>query len=253
MDQVTLTELFREQAEQASESDGLLFVSRDLPVDAVMAAYAAGVFPWPAEDDVVGWFCPPERYVIPAGGVRINRSTRKALRQARFEIRLDTCFDAVVDCCARAPRPQGSGTWITDAVRATYAALHRAGYAHSVEVYQHGALVGGLYGVAYGALFFGESMFHAAPNAAKAAVIALSVWLERHGFALIDCQVETPHMVALGAQPMPRAAFLDHVKAQETHHGPGWRSSRWAFDVDDAAALPWRHGPSAAPLACVAG
>ncbi len=244
MDQVTLTELFREQAEQASESDGLLFVSRDLPVDAVMAAYAAGVFPWPAEDDVVGWFCPPERYVIPAGGVRINRSTRKALRSAGFEIRLDTCFDEVVDCCARAQRPQGSGTWITGAVRATYAALHSAGYAHSVEVYQHGTLVGGLYGVAYGALFFGESMFHAVPNAAKAAVIALSVWLERHGFALIDCQVETPHMLALGARPMPRATFLERVKAQSPTQGPGWQSTRWAFNEADADALPWGPHPT---------
>jgi leucyl/phenylalanyl-tRNA--protein transferase len=205
-----------------AEGDGLLAVGGDLTVERLLNAYAAGIFPWYSRPPVL-WWSPPERAILLPGDEHLSRSTQRALRRLTFEVRRDTCFDAVVAHCARVPREGQPGTWITAAMRKAYGALHQAGYAHSFEVFRDGQLVGGLYGVALGAAFFGESMFSLEDYASRAAFAELCRICWAWGFAFIDGQVPNDNLTTLGARTVPREAFLERLRLAlevPTRRGP---------------------------------
>lgn len=184
-----------------------------LDADQLLSAYRSGVFPWYSEGEPVAWWCPHPRFVLPPSALRVSDSLRKAERKAHWETTVDRDFEGVMRACAASPRPGQDGTWITEAMVAAYVELHRRGHAHSVEVRRDGELVGGLYGVAVGRLFCGESMFHRATDASKVGFVRLARRLEACGFGLIDCQVPTAHLASLGAVAVGRQDFLAAVRA----------------------------------------
>lgn len=187
-----------------SEEDGLLAVGGDLRPERLMLAYRNGIFPWYSDDTPILWYSPHERFVLFPENVKISRSMRQFFKTSGLEIRMNHDFEAVIRRCASIRREGQDGTWITDEMRRAYIRLHRLGYAHSVETYLNGELVGGLYGVAVGKVFAGESMFSLAPNASKAALI----WLCTHTpYTLIDCQIHTPHLESMGAGFISREAY----------------------------------------------
>lgn len=189
-----------------AEPNGLLAAGGDLSVARLLYAYRHGIFPWFDEGQPILWWSPDPRCVIEPRSLHLSRRTRRALRSSGFTIEFNRRFEEIVAACA-APRRGQPGTWITATMRAAYVRLHELGWAHSVEVLRNEDVVGGLYGVAIGRLFFGESMFSAVTNGSKAAMLGLCRVLEREGFALMDCQIETPHLMSLGAVRMPRSAF----------------------------------------------
>ncbi|HET6395331.1 MAG TPA: leucyl/phenylalanyl-tRNA--protein transferase [Pseudoxanthomonas sp.] len=191
--------------------DGLLAMGGDLSPRRLLNAYRHGIFPWYAEGQPILWWCPDPRAVFRTDALRLSSRFRRSLRRSRWQVRADTAFDAVVAACAGTPRPGQDGTWITDAMRMAYGRLHRLGHAHSVEVYDGPELVGGLYGVAVGRMFFGESMFSARSGGSKVALAALAGWLHARGWPLLDAQVENPHLVSLGVERWPRTTFLSAV------------------------------------------
>lgn len=190
-----------------AEPDGLLALGGDLAPRRLIAAYARGIFPWYNEDTPILWWTPDPRLVLFPDDLHVPRSLRRVLNSGCFEIRTDTCFERVVRCCAQTPRPQGPGTWILEEVVKAYAELHRMGVAHSMEAWQDGQLVGGLYGVALGRVFFGESMFFRESNASKAVFVTLVRYLETRGYHMIDCQQTTLHMQRFGAREISRREF----------------------------------------------
>ncbi len=206
------------------DPDGLLAIGGDLAPERLLAAYRRGIFPWYSEGQPILWWSPDPRWVLFPPELHLSRSLRKRLRSGRFEVTLDQSFDAVVEAC-RQPRPDGSGTWITDAMRDAYCRLHALGHAHSAETWRDGRLVGGLYGVAIGRVFFGESMFARESDASKVAFARLVRQLHAWGFALIDCQVHTEHLARFGARPIARHRFiqlLDEHSRRPGVAGP-WR------------------------------
>jgi leucyl/phenylalanyl-tRNA--protein transferase len=186
--------------------DGLLAAGGDLSPERILDAYRRGIFPWYSEGDPILWWSPDPRMVLFPEELKISRSFAKTLRNRRYEIRFDSAFDQVMTGCA-APRKGEAGTWITAEMREAYLRLHRLGYAHSVETWIEGELAGGLYGVAAGRVFFGESMFARARDASKIALAALVAHIRSEGFALIDCQMRTRHLETLGARQIPRRRF----------------------------------------------
>lgn len=195
---------------RVAAGDEPLAYGGDLEVHTLLEAYSLGIFPWP-DDDVVWWWSPDPRAVVPAGALHVSRSLRRTLRSGRLTATSDTAFADVVAGCATG---RDEGTWITRAMRAGYTRLHRAGHAHSVEVWDaHGALVGGLYGVAVGRVFCGESMFHRVTDASKVAMVAVMRILEAGGFDLFDVQLPTDHLMTMGAVAVPRATYLDVLDA----------------------------------------
>ncbi len=190
---------------------GVVAVGGDLSPDRLLVAYSLGIFPWPAEGYPLLWHCPAQRHVVVPSQVRVARSLAKALRKHPYTVALDSDFVATIAACAQTPRPGQDGTWITPEVLAAYVRLHQMGFAHSVEVRRRGELVGGLYGVALGKAFFGESMFAWADNASKIGFITLCRQLELWDFHFIDAQVHTPLLESLGAQALPRRKFLQRV------------------------------------------
>jgi len=186
--------------------DGLLAIGGDLSVERLLLAYSRGIFPWFGPDQPIIWWAPDPRLVLEPARLNISRSLKKTLRQNKFEITMDSAFSEVIEACAKR-RPYQAGTWITDAMMRAYRDMHAAGYAHSVECWFDGKLAGGLYGVAIGRIFFGESMFTRVTDASKVAFVALTRQLERWHFPLIDCQVHTSHLESLGASLMPRSQF----------------------------------------------
>ena len=208
-----------------AEPNGLLAASDDLTPERLLDAYRRGIFPWYSNDQPVLWWSPDPRMVLFVDEFRVARSLRKRLQQQRLEIRVDTAFRAVIESCATVSRPGQAGTWITPAIVEAYGALHDRGNAHSVEAWRDGGLVGGLYGVAIGRMFFGESMFAHEPDASKIALVHLIAMLRARDFPLVDCQQETTHLASFGARPIARRAFADRV-AQLVHSvapdGP-WR------------------------------
>lgn len=196
------------------DPDGLLAIGGDLSPVRLLNAYAAGVFPWFSEGQPLLWWSPDPRMVFRTDGVHLSARFRRTLRASRWTVRADTCFDAVIAACAASPRPGQDGTWITDGMRDAYAALHRLGHAHSVEVFDGEQLVGGIYGVAIGRMFFGESMFSAASGGSKVALAALAHRLAQWGWPLIDAQVENDHLLSMGAEHWPRERFLALVREQ---------------------------------------
>ncbi len=195
------------------EPNGLLAAGNDLTPRRLLDAYGRGIFPWYSGDQPVLWWSPDPRMVLFVDEFRVARSLRKRLKQHRLEIRVDTAFRAVIEACTNVRRPGQNGTWITPAVVDAYTSLHETGNAHSVETWREGRLVGGLYGVAIGRMFFGESMFADEPDASKIALVNLVGILRVRGSPLIDCQQETAHLASFGARLIPRREFADHVAA----------------------------------------
>lgn len=206
--------------------DGLLAVGGDLSVERLVSAYCAGIFPWYSDDDPILWWSPDPRMVLIPGEEHISRSLARTIRRGSFRLTLDTAFPEVIAECARVPRGDQDGTWITDEMQAAYIALHDTGYAHSVECWQEDTLVGGLYGVSLGGCFFGESMFSLRTDASKVAFVTLAQLVSTWGFTMIDCQVENPHLYRMGAREIARSEFLMLLAQglqQETRQGR-WRS-----------------------------
>lgn len=195
---------------------GLLAVGGDLSPERLLAAYREGIFPWYGDGEPILWWSPDPRFVLFPDELRISRSMRQFLKKGAVRITFDRAFREVIAACRR-PRPGQNGTWITAEMREAYAVLHGLGFAHSVEVWQEKELVGGLYGVSLGRAFFGESMFSTIPNASKAALITLVQRLRERGFDLIDCQVETAHLAALGARPILRRDFCALLRESLRH------------------------------------
>jgi leucyl/phenylalanyl-tRNA--protein transferase len=220
------------------EPNGLLAVGGDLAPRRLLAAYRRGIFPWYSEGDPILWWSPDPRMVLVPTELRITRSLAKTLRNAAYEVRFDTAFDDVMRGCA-APRAGQPGTWITAEMRAAYNRLHELGYAHCAETWIEGALAGGLYGVAIGRMFYGESMFTRRRDASKIAFVHLVRHLRAEGFGLIDCQMHTEHLASLGAREVPRKEFSRRVKELVDYARPPgkWASpATWPRDDADAPA-----------------
>jgi leucyl/phenylalanyl-tRNA--protein transferase len=199
-------------APELAEPDGLLAVGGDLSPRRLLLAYSTGIFPWFNEGDPILWWSPEPRCILEPGRLKVSRSLAKLLRREIFSVTFDQAFREVVANCARMRREGGEGTWITGEMLEAYCRLNEMGFGHSVECWQGGELVGGLYGVCLGRCFFGESMFHRAANASKVAFASLARRLEERGFELIDCQLPTPHLKSLGAGEIPREEFLRRLR-----------------------------------------
>jgi leucyl/phenylalanyl-tRNA--protein transferase len=219
-----------------AEPDGLLAFGGDLSPTRLLNAYRAGIFPWYSAGQPILWWSPDPRLVFRTDAVRLSRRFRRELRASPWIVRADTAFEPVLIACATSPRPGQDGTWITPEMARAYAALHRLGHAHSVEVFDGAHLVGGIYGVAIGRMFFGESMFSGQSGGSKVALAALAARLHAWGWPLVDAQVENPHLLTLGATRMRRAAFLEAIAplvAEPVPAGPWTR----AFGELPAASL----------------
>ncbi len=180
-----------------------------------MLAYRSGIFPWYSEGQPILWWSPDPRTVLFPEELHVGRSLAKTLRKARYRVTIDTAFQEVIEACATVDRPGQEGTWITSEMENTYCTLHEQGHAHSVECWEGEQLVGGVYGVACGQLFSGESMFARAPDASKVAFVTLVEELQQRGFKLIDCQVETDHLTRFGARSISRVDFLNRLRLMD--------------------------------------
>lgn len=201
-----LEEEFPDTAQALAEPDGLLAAGGDLAPERLLIAYRSGIFPWFSSGQPILWWAPDPRSILYPEGMKISRSLRKTLKRQQFTVTIDQAFEAVIQQCA-APRGEQTGTWITDPMIEAYATLHRHGHAHSIECWAMDELVGGLYGVAIGRVFFGESMFSRMTDASKVALVTLTRQLSQWGYHLIDCQVHNPHLASLGAETIRRDAF----------------------------------------------
>lgn len=231
--------------EALAEPDGLLAVGGDLHPDRLLDAYRHAIFPWFSPGEPILWWSPDPRLVFDTATFALPRRFRRQLRTSSWQVSADTRFDEVVGQCASAPRRGSPGTWIGAQVREAYGRLHRLGHAHSIEVFDGERLVGGLYGVAIGRMFFAESMFSAASGGSKVALGALARQLAQWDWPLIDAQVENPHLLAIGARRTRRDAFAARVQALAALPG---RTGAWtqAWQVRTAAALAGpRTGPDA--------
>ena len=192
-----------------AEEDGLLAVGADLSVERLLLAYQNGIFPWYSDDTPILWYSPHERFVLFPDELKISKSMRQVMRSGRFSVTRNQCFDRVIDACSTTTRQGQDGTWITADMRAAYIELHRQGHAHSVEVWDDNQLAGGLYGVAVGKVFCGESMFSRISNASKTALISLA---QSGDFNLIDCQVHTEHLESMGARMISRTEYMSMLR-----------------------------------------
>jgi leucyl/phenylalanyl-tRNA--protein transferase len=188
------------------EPNGLLAIGGCLSVQRLVNAYRSGIFPWYSVGEPILWWSPNPRLVLEPEGFRLSRTLRRSLRRAEFQFSCDRAFERVLQACSE-PRAYAQGTWLTSEMKRAYLEMHRQGYAHSVEAWQGGELVGGLYGIAIGRVFFGESMFHRVDNASKAALAFACAAMSHWGYQLIDCQVHTPHLMSLGAREIARSEF----------------------------------------------
>lgn len=214
---------------ERASPEGLLAVGGDLRPERLLEAYRHGIFPWYSNDQPILWWSPDPRAVLFPDKLHVSRSLEKTIRRGHFTVTLDTCFRDVMTQCS-GPRPQypEGGTWITPAMIEAYTRLHELGFAHSIETWKEGNLVGGLYGVAIGGAFFGESMFSRVTNASKVALVLLIRQLRAWGFQIFDCQQASPHVMRLGAEEIPRRDFLDHLTTALTLPE---RRGRWQFNI----------------------
>jgi leucyl/phenylalanyl-tRNA--protein transferase len=208
--------------------NGLLAAGGDLSPQRLIEAYRCGIFPWFNEGDPILWWSPDPRMVLFPAELKISRSLRKTLKKANYTIRADSAFRQVVQACA-APRKGRPGTWIHDEMIAAYTALHEMGMAHSIETWMEGELVGGLYGVSQGKMFFGESMFSRTTDASKVAFVHLVRHLERRGFKMIDCQMKTAHLASFGAREISRKEFSLKLKELVNYQE---RVDKWCMDYE---------------------
>lgn len=202
---------------------GLLAVGGDLRPERLVAAYQQGIFPWYSEGEPIWWHSPDPRFVLWPDRLDVPRSLKKVMKKGTFEVRFDTAFSEVIQRCGKKKRPGQRGTWITREMLAAYARLHELGLAHSAEAWQQGKLVGGLYGVSLGDVYFGESMFADVDDASKVAFVSLVAWLREQGIKLIDSQVHTDHLARFGAEEISRAEYLGHLRqfvGATTRRGP---------------------------------
>jgi leucyl/phenylalanyl-tRNA---protein transferase len=212
---------------------GLVAVGGDLSPERLLLAYRSGIFPWYDDGLPILWHSPDPRCVIPVEALHVGRTLRRVIAKGEYDVRFDTAFEHVIRACKVTPRPDQDGTWITNEMEEAYVALHRLGYAHSVEAYEpDGSLAGGLYGVSLGRMFFGESMFSWRPNSSKVALVALVERIRTWGFRLLDAQVPTAHTVAMGAEEWPRPRFLEALREALTH--PTKRGS-WTREPEEHA------------------
>lgn len=224
--------------------DGLLAAGADLSVPRLISAYSQGIFPWYSKGQPILWWSPNPRMVLPPPAFKCHPSLRKTIRSGlhsgRLRVTFDHAFDTVIEHCAQIHRPGQSGTWIVRDMVKAYQALHRAGLAHSIEVWIDQALAGGLYGVHLGRMLFGESMFSLQSNASKIALAALVGYARHHQIALIDCQQNTAHLASLGAHEIPRSDFVATVSTAIAAPTPPWRfdSVYWDLVFNPAATHP---------------
>ncbi len=225
---------FPPASEALDDPNGLLAAGGDLEPRTLVDAYRRGIFPWFSSGEPILWWSPDPRTIFRPDGIHISRSLKRTLRRAAFRVTCNQAFAAVLDACA-GPRAGANGTWITPEMRTAYCLLHAHQIAHSVEVWHDGALVGGLYGLALGQVFFGESMFSRRDDASKVALVNLGYNLERWGFGLIDCQVESDHLLRMGATSMSRTEFEQSLSVLI----PAAPREPWsAFRAGDWAAYP---------------
>jgi leucyl/phenylalanyl-tRNA--protein transferase len=217
----------------SSGAPGLLAASADLLPSRLVDAYRGGIFPWYSNGQPVLWWSPDPRMILVPGEFKVSPSFRKTLkrvlRDERWEVRVDHDFAGVMRACAQAPRRGQRGTWITAEIIDAYSSLHRAGDAHSIETWLDGVRVGGLYGVSFGRMFFGESMFADVSDASKIALAALIGHLRRHGIEMIDCQQNTSHLASLGGREIARKAFIAHVRTAVAAPPIPWRLDKTAL------------------------
>ncbi|HTM67053.1 MAG TPA: leucyl/phenylalanyl-tRNA--protein transferase [Flavipsychrobacter sp.] len=191
--------------------DGLLAIGGDLRTDRLLLAYRSGIFPWFNDDELPMWWSPDPRFVLFPEELKVSKSMQQLFKRNAFDLRIDTAFEQVVRNCRQASRKGQDGTWISEEIVTAYSKLHQLGYAHSAEAWKDGELVGGLYGIRMGKMFFGESMFSKVSNASKYAFIRYLRQLQQEGVELIDCQVYTEHLESLGARMIPRKLFIDFL------------------------------------------
>jgi len=208
------------------DPNGLLAAGSTLSTEQLVCAYRKGIFPWFEDGQPVLWWTPSPRLVLSPSQLHVSKSMKKLMRKNRYQVTTDKSFEAVIRACAE-PREGQAGTWITDEIVEAYVELHELGFAHSIEVWEQDVLIGGLYGIAMGRVFFGESMFSRAANASKLGFITLAKHLDSLGFELIDCQVQTDHLESLGAYEIDRSEFedklLNYIEGSSTP--PGWPTS----------------------------
>lgn len=214
--------------------EGVVAVGGEPDARTLLAAYRHGIFPWPHEGMPLLWFSPDPRFVLAPRAARLSRSLRKTMRRGDFQVTADTAFERVVGRCSTIPRPGQDGTWITSALAAGFSELHELGLAHSVEAHLDGELVGGLYGLSLGGVFFGESMFADVTDASKVAFGTLLGNLVHWGLGLVDCQVATRHLARFGAVEVPRAEFMERL--EEALDRPT-RRGRWELELGPAEAV----------------
>ena len=228
------------------DPNGLLAIGGDLSLTRMIRAYSAGIFPWYNPNEPILWWCPDPRAVLDPAEFHVSHSLAKRLKRADYAVTLDSAYEAVLQACS-GPRRGGHGTWLGPDMKHAYLDLHEHGFAHSVEVWSGGELVGGLYGVALGRAFFGESMFSTQADASKIALYYLSLQLHAWSFALIDCQVTSAHLKSLGAVEIPRERFLLRLRQALQDVG---RVGGWRFDI--AVPDERRHRPLLARLGVLA-
>lgn len=199
---------------EEADKDGFLAMGGDLSPERLLLAYKSGIFPWFGDDAAILWWSPDPRMVLYPSKVKVSKSMRKVMQKGQFTLTRNTCFEEVIEQCATVPRKQQDGTWITPKVKEAYKILFQKGFVRSYEVWENGYLVGGLYGVDLGHVFFGESMFSKVPNASKYAFITMAQELLEENYALVDCQLHTPHLESLGGELISRAKFLEILQAK---------------------------------------
>ena len=194
--------------------EGLLAAGGDLSVERLLLAYKSGIFPWFNDDALILWWSPNPRMVLYPHKIKVSKSMRKVLRDGRFRLTKNTCFEAVIEACSSIEREDQDGTWITQKMKNAYLQMHEKGFATSYEVWENNVLVGGLYGIDLGSIFCGESMFSMVSNASKFAFIKLAQELEGKNYKLIDCQIHTDHLESLGAEEIPRSEFIKILETE---------------------------------------
>ena len=211
-----------------ADPDGLLAIGGDLTVTRLYNAYSRGIFPWYGHGSPILWWCPEPRLILYPDQLHIPKSLRRIINSCKFRITSDRVFERIIENCARTPRPGGAGTWLVPEMIDAYTRLHEAGFAHSFEAWHEGCLAGGIYGVAMGKAFFGESMFYHKPDASKTAMVHLVRFLESRGFYFMDCQQTTSHMLRFGACEIPRNRFLNELDAAVRKKG---KPEKWNYSA----------------------